>query len=125
MGLVNAGVTLAAETSLRSDPVQHSFDGVAPFSETVELSVGESLGNLLQNTELDLGIELPLVGPLINGVVNGLVNLLLNALEPVLSPILGLVGNILDGLLQVLGVDLNTVTVNVDSMDCQSVVLTR
>mgnify|MGYP006162605151 FL=1 len=125
LGLVNAGVTLAAETSLRSDPVQHSFNGVAPFSETIELSVGETLGNLLQNTELDLGIDLPFVGPLISGVVNGLVNLLLNALEPVLSPILGLVGNILDGLLQVLGVDLNTVTVNVDSMDCQSVVLTR
>lgn len=125
LGLVNAGVTLGAQTSLRSDPVQHSFDGVAPFSETVELNVGETLGNLLQNTDLDIGLELPLVGPLINGIVNGLVNLLLNALEPALRPILALVGNILDGLLQVLGVDLNTVTVNVDSMDCQSVVLTR
>ena len=125
LGLVNAGVTLAAETSLRSDPVQYSFDGVAPFSEIIDLSVGETLSNLLQNIELNLGIDLPLLGPLITGTVNGLVDVLLKALDPVLSPILGLVGNILDGLLQVLGVDLNTVTVNVDSMDCQSVVLTR
>jgi len=125
LGLVNAGVTLAAEISLRSDPVQYSFDGVAPFSEIIDLSVGETLSNLLQNIELNLGIDLPLLGPLITGTVNGLVDVLLKALDPVLSPILGLVGNILDGLLQVLGVDLNTVTVNVDSMDCQSVVLTR
>lgn len=125
LGLVNAGVTLGAQASLRSDPVQHSFDGVAPFSKTVELNVGETLGNFLQNTDLDIGLELPLVGPLISGIVNGLVNLLLNTLEPALRPILALVGNILDGLLQILGVDLNTVTVNVDSMDCQSVVLTR
>jgi uncharacterized membrane protein len=125
LGLVNAGVTLAAEISLRSDPVQYSFDGVAPFSEIIDLSVGETLSNLLQNIELNVGIDLPLLGPLITGTVNGLVDVLLKALDPVLSPILGLVGNILDGLLQVLGVDLNTVTVNVDSMDCQSVVLTR
>ncbi|PZO11746.1 MAG: hypothetical protein DCE87_15720 [Betaproteobacteria bacterium] len=125
LGLVNAGVTLAAEISLRSDPVQYSFDGVVPFSEIIDLSVGETLSNLLQNIELNLGIDLPLLGPLITGTVNGLVDVLLKALDPVLSPILGLVGNILDGLLQVLGVDLNTVTVNVDSMDCQSVVLTR
>lgn len=70
-------------------------------------------------------VWVPLVGDLLSGIVNGLVSFLLSALGPVLSPILGLVGNILDGLLQVLGVDLNTVTVNIDSMDCQSVMLTR
>ncbi|MCR2747833.1 hypothetical protein NSP04_14375 [Limnobacter sp. YS8-69] len=125
LGVVNAGVTVGAEASLRADPVQSSFDGVAPFSETVDLNLGETLGSLLQNTDLDINLDLPFVGPLISGIVNGLVNVLLNALEPALRPILGLVGNILDSLLQVLGVDLNTVTVNVDSVDCQSVVLTR
>lgn len=125
LGLVDAGVTLAAQTSLSSNPSRHSFNGVAPFSETVELDVGETLGNLLQNTELDLDLDLPLLGPLINGIVNGLMDVLLNVLEPALRPVLSLVGEILDGLLLVLGVDLNTVTVNVDSMDCQSVVLTR
>lgn len=125
LGLINASVTLGAQVSLRSNPVRHSFDGVAPFSETIELNVGQTLGNLLQNIELDIGLNLPLVGDLLSGIVNGLVSFLLSALGPVLSPILGLVGNILDGLLQVLGVDLNTVTVNIDSMDCQSVMLTR
>lgn len=125
LGLINASVTLGAQVSLRSNPVRHSFDGVAPFSETIELNVGQTLGNLLQNIELDIGLNLPLVGALLSGIVNGLVSFLLSALGPVLSPILGLVGNILDGLLQVLGVDLNTVTVNIDSMDCQSVMLTR
>lgn len=125
LGLVDAGVTLAAQTSLSSNPSRHSFNGVAPFSETVELDVGETLGNLLQNTALDLDLDLPLLGPLINGIVNGLMDVLLNVLEPALRPVLSLVGEILDGLLLVLGVDLNTVTVNVDSMDCQSVVLTR
>ncbi|HEX4918840.1 MAG TPA: hypothetical protein VFV43_13140 [Limnobacter sp.] len=125
LGLVNAGVTLGASASVRSDPVQRSFDGVAPFTDTVELGVGQSLGNLLSNLDLDIGLDLPVVGPLISGAVNGLVNTLLSALEPALRPVLTLVGSILDGLLAVLGVDLNTVTVNVDSMDCQSVVLTR
>lgn len=125
LGLVNAGVTAGASTSLRADPVNLSFDGVAPFQETVDLDLGQTLGNLLSNTQLNLGVNLPLVGPLIQATVNGLVNTLLIALRPVLSPILGAVGDILDGLLQVLGIDLNNVVVNVDSMDCQSVVLTR
>ncbi|VWX33518.1 conserved hypothetical protein [Limnobacter sp. 130] len=125
LGLVNAGVTAGASTSLRADPVNLSFDGVAPFQETVDLDLGQTLGNLLSNTQLNLGVNLPLVGPLIQATVNGLVNTLLVALRPVLRPILGAVGDILDGLLQVLGIDLNNVVVNVDSMDCQSVVLTR
>jgi uncharacterized membrane protein len=125
LGLVNAGVTAGASTSLRADPVNLSFDGVAPFQETVDLDLGQTLGNLLSNTQLNLGVNLPLVGPLIQATVNGLVNTLLIALRPVLRPILGAVGDILDGLLQVLGIDLNNVVVNVDSMDCQSVVLTR
>lgn len=125
LGLVNAGVTAGASTSLRADPINLSFDGVAPFQETVDLDLGQTLGNLLSNTQLNLGVNLPLVGPLIQATVNGLVNTLLIALRPVLSPILGAVGDILDGLLQVLGIDLNNVVVNVDSMDCQSVVLTR
>lgn len=125
LGLVNAGVTAGASTSLRADPVNLSFDGVAPFQETVDLDLGQTLGNLLSNTQLNLGVNLPLVGPLIQATVDALVNTLLIALRPVLSPILGAVGDILDGLLQVLGIDLNNVVVNVDSMDCQSVVLTR
>ena len=125
LGLVNAGVTAGASTSLRADPVNLSFDGVAPFQETVDLDLGQTLGNLLSNTQLNLGVNLPLVGPLIQATVNGLVNTLLVALRPVLRPILGAVGDILDGLLQVLGIDLNNVVVNVDYMDCQSVVLTR
>lgn len=125
LGLVNAGVTLGAGASLRADPVQLSFDGVAPFQETVDLSLGQTLGGLLSNTNLNLKVDLPIVGPLIRATVNGLVSTLLVVLEPVLRPILGTVGNILDGLLQVLGVDLNNVTVDVSAMDCQSVVLTR
>ena len=125
LGLINASVTLGAQASLRSNPVQLSIDGVAPFSETIELSVGQTLSNLLENIDLEIGLNLPLVGALLSGVVNGLVSFLLTALGPVLSPILGLVGGILDNLLQILGVDLNTVTVNIDSMDCQSVMLTR
>ncbi len=125
LGLVNAGVTAGASTSLRADPVNLSFDGVAPFQETVDLDLGQTLGNLLSNTQLNLGVNLPLVGPLIQATVDALVNTLLIALRLVLSPILGAVGDILDGLLQVLGIDLNNVVVNVDSMDCQSVVLTR
>ncbi|MEQ9106779.1 MAG: hypothetical protein RLO04_04875 [Limnobacter sp.] len=125
LGVVDAGVTLAAQTSLRSDPVRQGFEGAAPFSQTVGLSVGQTLGNLLGNTDLDLQVDLPVVGPLITGAVNGLVDTLLVVLEPALRPILTEVGDILDGLLRVLGVNLNSVTVNVDSMDCQSVVLTR
>ena len=125
LGLVNAGVTLGAGASLRADPVQFSFDGVAPFQESVDLNLGQTLGGLLSNTDLDLNVDLPVVGFLIKATVNALVGTLLGVLEPVLRPILGTVGNILDGLLQVLGVDLNTVTVDVNSMDCQSVVLTR
>ena len=125
LGVVNAGVTLGAAASLRADPVQFSFDGVAPFRESVDLNLGQTLSNALSNTNLDLEVDLPFVGFLIKAVVNGLVSTLLVVLEPVLRPILGLVGTILDGLLQVLGVDLNTVTVDVNSMDCQSVVLTR
>ncbi|MEW6205052.1 MAG: pilus assembly protein TadG-related protein [Pseudomonadota bacterium] len=125
LGLVNAGVTAGASTSLRADPVNLSFNGVAPFQEKVDLDLGQTLGNLLSNTQLNLGVNLPFVGPLIQATVNGLVNTLLIALRPVLSPILGAVGDILDGLLQVLGIDLNNVVVKVDSMDCQSVVLTR
>jgi len=125
LGLINASVTLGAQASLRSNPVQLSIDGVAPFSETIELSVGQTLSNLLENIDLEIGLNLPLVGALLSGIVNGLVGFLLTALGPVLSPILGLVGGILDNLLQILGIDLNTVTVNIDSMDCQSVMLTR
>lgn len=125
LGIINAGVTLAAKASLRADPVNLSFDGNAPFQETVDLNLGQTLGNLLSNTALTLNVNLPVVGPLLTATVNGLVNTLLVTLQPVLRPILGAVGNILDGLLQVLGVDLNNVVVNVDSMDCQSVVLTR
>lgn len=125
LGLINASVTLGAQASLRSNPVQLSIDGVAPFSETIELSVGQTLSNLLENIDLEIGLNLPLVGALLSGIVNGLVSFLLTALGPVLSPILGLVGGILDNLLQILGIDLNTVTVNIDSMDCQSVMLTR
>lgn len=125
LGLINASVTLGAQASLRSNPVQLSIDGVAPFSETIELSVGQTLSNLLENIDLEIGLNLPLVGALLSDIVNGLVGFLLTALGPVLSPILGLVGGILDNLLQILGIDLNTVTVNIDSMDCQSVMLTR
>ncbi|WP_370261209.1 hypothetical protein [Limnobacter sp.] len=125
LGLVNAGVSLAAQASLRSDPVQTTLVGHAPLSQTVNLNVGQTLGNLLGNMNLNLQVNLPFVGPLISGVVNGLVNTLLTALNPVLRPVLTTVGNILDDLLEVVGVDLNTVTVNVDAMDCQSVVLSR
>jgi uncharacterized membrane protein len=125
LGLIDAGVTAAARASLRADPVEFSFDGVAPFQESVDLNLGQTLGGLLSNTNLDLDVDLPFVGPLIRATVNGLVSTLLVVLEPVLRPILGTVGNILDSLLRVLGVDLNTVTVDVNSMDCQSVVLTR
>ena len=125
LGLVNAGVTLGAQGSLESDPVQETFEGVAPYTQTVDLSVGDTLGSALENIDLDLNVNLPFVGPLISATVNGLVSVLLNALAPALSPILGVVGDILDNLLSVLGVNLNTVDVNVNSMDCQSVVLTR
>ena len=125
LGLVNAGVTLSAQASMESDPVQETFEGVAPYTQTVDLSVGDTLGGVLANTNLNLNVVLPVVGPLISGTVNGLVNTLLIALRPALSPILGSVGDILDNLRVVLGVNLNSVDVNVNSMDCQSVMLTR
>jgi len=125
LGLVNAGVTLGASASLQSDPVQETFTGAAPYTQTVSLDVGDTLGGTLENLELDLNVNLPFVGPLISGTVNGLVAVLLGVLDPVLSPILGAVGDILDNVLGILGVNLNTVDVNVSSMDCQSVVLSR
>ncbi len=125
LGLVNAGVTLSAKASLESDPVRETFEGVAPYSQTVNLDTGDTLSGALENIALTLNVNLPVVGPLISATVNGLVSVLLNALAPALSPILGTVGDILDNLLGVLGVNLNSVSVNVNSMDCQSVVLTR
>jgi uncharacterized membrane protein len=125
LGLVNAGVTVGASASLRNYPEEVVLRGKAPYSRTVPLSLNQTLESLLGNIKLKLGIELPVVGPLLTGVVNGLVSTLLAALGPVLSPILGVVGSILDGLLEVLGVNLNEVTVNVDRVDCMNASLTR
>lgn len=121
LGLVNTGVTLGASATLRPNPTEVDFTGQPPYARTVNLSLGGTLQNLLSNTQLNLGIQVPVVG----GLLNGLLSSLLTALTPVLSPILGTVGSILDGLLPVLGVNLNQVQVNVNSVDCQSVVLTR
>lgn len=125
LGLIKAGVTASASATLRNYPEEILLSGQAPYSETVPLSLNQTLESLLGNIKLKLGIDLPLVGPLLTGTVNGLVSTLFAALGPVLSPILGLVGSILDGLLDVLGVGLNEVTVNVDQLDCMNAALTR
>ena len=121
--LLRTSVTARAGASLRSDPEEITFEGVAPFSRTVEMGLGSSLSNLMQNLDLDLKVNL--LGGFLNRILDGLLELLLIPLKPVLAGVLGSVGGLLDGLLEVLGVNVNEVTVKVDSMDCQSVVLTR
>lgn len=124
LGLPATSVKLGATATLRPNPTEVEFTGTPPYSRTVQLSLGQTLANLLGN--LKLSPQLNVLGAgLLSGVVEGLVSGLLTALKPVLSPILGTVGGLLDGLLPVLGVSLNQVRVNVDSVDCQSVVLTR
>lgn len=115
----NTDIGLKASTSLRGSTQSYSIDGEAPFSRSLSLSMSDTLSHALGNTSLQLSISpsLPLVG--------ALVNTLLTTLSPVLSPVLGTVGGILDTLLNVLGVNINQVTVNVDSVDCKSVVLTK
>ena len=121
--LLGTSVSARAGASLRSDPEEVVFEGVAPFSQTVEMGLGSSLSNLMRNLELNLQVRL--LGGFLNTLIDGLLNLLLLPLKPILAGVLGSVGTVLDGLLEVLGVNLNEVTVNVNSMDCQSVVLTR
>ncbi|MFN7507938.1 MAG: hypothetical protein ACK5Q1_20515, partial [Limnobacter sp.] len=121
--LLGTSVSAGAGASLRSNPEEVVFEGVAPFTQTVELGLGSSLSNLMRNLKLDLSVKL--LGGFTGLLLNDLLNLLLTPLKPVLAGVLGSVGSLLDGLLQVLGVNLNEVTVNVNSMDCQSVVLTR
>ena len=125
LGLIQVGVKLGASLSVRNNPESFTFQGVAPMSKTVKLSLGQSLGNLLGNLKLNLVLDVPLVGPLLSGVVNGLLSTLLSVLAPVISPILALVGGILDGLLAVLGINLNEVTINADQFNCAAVRLTR
>lgn len=124
LGLPATSVKLGAKATLRPDVTEVQFSGVAPFTQTVHLNLGQTLSNLLGNLTLNPQVNVLGAG-LLTAVVEGLVQVLLAALKPVLSPILGLVGTLLDGLLPVLGVSLNDVQVNVASMDCQSVVLTR
>lgn len=121
--LLATSVTANAGASLRSNPGSLLLQGEPPFTRTVELGLNTSLTNLLQNLNLDLRVNL--LGGLLSGLLNGLLNSLLTPLKPVLAGVLGSVGGLLDNLLQVLGIDLNTVTVEVNSIDCQSVVLTR
>lgn len=125
LGLITTGVNLGASASLRPNATEADFDGVPPFTRTVNLSAGQSLGNLLGNLNLNPQIVAPIVGPLLTATVNGLLAVLQPALKVALSPVLATVGGILDTLLQVLGISLNQVTVNVNSMDCQSVILSR
>ncbi|MCQ8896451.1 hypothetical protein NQT62_08405 [Limnobacter humi] len=125
LGIVTTGVNLGASASLRPNNTEADFDGVPPFTRTVNLSGGQSLGNLLGNLNVNPQIVAPVVGPLLTATVNGLLVVLQPALKAALSPVLATVGGILDTLLQVLGIGVNQVTVNVNSMDCQSVILSR
>lgn len=128
LGLANVAIRLGASASVRPNPTvvtEAQLTGVPPFSRTVQLNLGQSLANVLQNTNLNLTTQVSLLGLDLLGLVNPLVNTLVNTLRVALSPVLGAVGAILDSLLAILGISVNETTVNVDSIDCQSVVLTR
>lgn len=130
LGLVDVEVDLGAAASVRSDPTTVYLEGPAPLSQTVTLPLSQSLGNLLGNLalDLDLDIDMPVLGFLLKpllGTINGLLSALPGLLEGALRPILFTVGGILDDLLGLLGVTLNEVTVDINSVDCQSVSLTR
>lgn len=125
LSFIHIAVDLSAQASLRSDPVHSTFTGVPPFTQTISLPLSQTLANLLSNLKLNIKLDIPLIGDFLSFLINGLLSFLLLILDPILRPILFTVGAILDGLLQLLGISLNQVTVFINHIDCQSVYLTK
>lgn len=92
--------------------------GLMPQSVVVPTALSDSLSNTLE----DFDLELTITGN--TSAISTFLPSILNSTSNVLAPVLGQTGQLLDDTFQILGVGINNVEVDVNSVDCKSSILT-
>ncbi|MDX1668293.1 MAG: hypothetical protein R3194_02645 [Limnobacter sp.] len=113
-----------AAVDVTGTPSNVVFTGVNfPYTHSVPVDLGGALPNLFGPLDYDVVISAGTQDSLILDIVNP--NQLLNAVTAALGPALGQVGDVLDDVLLAAGVELNSVELRIDHVDCEGVVLTQ
>lgn len=115
---LNSSVRARLNLAASSTPSNVRLFGLMPQSIMVPTGLGDSLSNTLENLDLQLSVT---------GNTSAIATFLpsiLNNTASVLAPVLGQTGSLLDETFEVLGVGLNNVEVDVNSVDCKSSILT-
>jgi uncharacterized membrane protein len=138
-----ASVTVKGSANVQPNSSQFTFEGPAPYRETVPTNVGSTLQNTFSNINLTTNATVfgssTGSGGLGLGVIKNNSGLglglggstlldataLTNGVNSILRTTFGQIGAVLDDTLGTLGVSLNNVDVSIQSVDCQAAVLTK
>ena len=106
------------------DPEQVDFTGVNfPYSAKVPLDLGGSLQNIFGPNDYYVTVSANSEDSLILEVVN--INQLTSAVTAALGPALGNLGGVLNDVLADAGIELNSVELRVEEVDCEHTVLSK
>lgn len=113
-----------AVVDVAGDPTSITFIGVDyPHIHSEPVELGGALPNLFGRFDYSVVIAEGSEESLILDVINP--NQLLGAVTAALGPALGQIGGLLDSILMAAGIQLNSVDLRVDHVDCEGVVLTQ
>lgn len=113
-----------AVVDVSGDPTSITFIGVNyPYLHSEPVELGGALPNLFGPLDYSVVISAGSQDSMILDVINP--GQLLSAVSAALGPALGQIGALLDSILLAAGIQLNSVDLRVDHVDCEGVVLTQ
>ena len=113
-----------AAVDVSGDPTSITFTGVNyPYIHSEPVELGGALPNLFGPLDYSVVISANSQDSLLLDVINP--GQMLSAVSAALGPALGQIGDLLDAILLAAGIQLNSVDLRVDHVDCEGVVLTQ
>ena len=117
-------VTLKTSATVASKTQTFTKTGAAPYSVLVPFSLSQGLGSTIENLTIEPVLNVPVVSFLIQPILNTVLFALKPVLVAAISPVLATVGGILDSVLSILGISLNNLYIDVNTLNCGATRLT-
>lgn len=124
LGKTSTAAEDAAVVDVTGDPESVTFTGVDfPYEASVPVDLGGALPNIFGPLDYYVTVSPNSQDSLILDVIN--IQTLLSAVSAALGPALAQVGDSLDVILQDAGIQLNSVDLRINEVDCEHTVLTK